>query len=296
MPPRIKDAIGWMYDEIQPGSTLLDVGCSTGYFGQYIAEHKKCVVDGIEMSDDRRQAAKVLHKVFSFDLDGEWPKELNIKYDNIFLGDIIEHLKNPAHTLLNVKKLLKPNGKVFISTPNIAHMSIRIELLGGNFEYESMGILDNTHLKYFTLTSLKRLVAETGYTLESVGYSLNDYPRSVIKKLLDRSGLKATDKFWKITESREAQTYQYKLILSKTPSNKNPVYVEIPQKPEQLRDGIISDLRNQFKALDEHAHKQAVMIDELAQQVENLRHGRSVKNLIKKILRRLHIYDKEGRR
>lgn len=273
MPPSLRDAIGWMYDYIEPNSVLLDVGCATGYFGKYIKDNKNAAVYGLEISDDKYEAKKVLDGVYSFDLDLEkWPKEIYERsYDYIFFGDILEHVKQPGIVLEKVLELLKPDGKVFISTPNVAHISTRLELINGNFEYESMGILDTTHLKYFTLHSLKQIVAKAGYTLEHVDYSTNDYPKIIQKKLLQKAGLTPTARYWKMTESKEARAFQYKLILSKATGKKSDIkYEKLPEKPEQFRDDILKRARGQVEDLRGHAAKQAEIIDHYTKENERL--------------------------
>jgi len=81
-----------------------------------------------------------------------------------------------------------------------------------------------------------------------------------------------SDKFWKITESREARTFQYKLVLSKpTASVKKTSYPRIPQKPEQFRDGVLLDLRGQVENLRNHAKEQAKIIDHYVNEVKMLK-------------------------
>jgi 2-polyprenyl-3-methyl-5-hydroxy-6-metoxy-1,4-benzoquinol methylase len=265
MPPDLKTAIGWMYDYIQPGKTFLDFGCSTGYFGNLIKVGKQCKVYGVEISSDAKEARKVLDGVYSFDLDGEWPGEVfERKYDYLFFGDVLEHLKHPDQVLVKAKRLLKPKtGKVFVSTPNIAHMSIRLELLGGNFEYEPTGILDNTHLQYFTLDSFSRLASESGYAVEAVDYTLDDYPTKLITQMLKKYGLTPTADFWKEADTIEARSSQYKFILAPVQkvAQKSAPAKPIPPKPNIVRDHYVDDLRRQKEALHEHANKQAEIIE-----------------------------------
>jgi 2-polyprenyl-3-methyl-5-hydroxy-6-metoxy-1,4-benzoquinol methylase len=273
MPHDLKAAIGWMYDYIEPGTDFLDFGCATGYFGSLIKKSKGCKVYGVEISEDVKQARKVLDGVYSFDLDGDWPKEVYERsYDYLFFGDVIEHLKDPESALKKAYDLLKPGGKVLISTPNIAHISTRLELLQGNFEYEPMGILDNTHLKYFTLRSLTEIAQNAGYTIEKVDSSVNDYPQEVVEKILARTGLKATKKFWDMLQTLESRAYQYKLILAPTAvgassrKNAKPLPIApLPDKPEKFRDAYIEDLHKQVRVLHEHSNKQGEIIDHLTQ-------------------------------
>jgi 2-polyprenyl-3-methyl-5-hydroxy-6-metoxy-1,4-benzoquinol methylase len=262
MPPSLRGAVEWMIDDIEPGSTVLDFGCSTGYFGTYLKDSMGCTVYGVEISDDIKAARKVLDGVYSFDIDAEWPKEAYERtYDYLFYGDVIEHLKDPEAALKRSQKLLKPGGKIFISTPNVAHLSIRLELLLGNFEYESMGILDNTHLKYFTQHSLTELVKRAGYNVERIDYNVNEYPREVAQKLLDKAGLKATDVFWDIAKTTEARAHQWQLVIVPRRGS-TPARVAKPTlKPEQYKANYIKDLTSQITALDNHAKEQAKIIE-----------------------------------
>lgn len=275
MPPDLKAAIGWMYDDIRPGSIFLDFGCATGYFGSLVKAGKQCKVYGVEISDDIREARKVLDGVYSFDLDGEWPAEIYERtYDYLFFGDVLEHLKDPQAALVKARKLLKKGGRILVSVPNIAHMSTRFELLQGSFEYESMGILDNTHLQYFTLQSFIGKAQAAGYSVVRVDCSVNDFPHEVAQKILDNVGLKATPKFWEQMEKIEARAYQYKFVLE--PADKPVVKTKLniaplPLKPDKFRDAYIKDLHKQVKVLHAHSNDQGKVMEELAAANERLK-------------------------
>jgi SAM-dependent methyltransferase len=263
MPPDIAGAIGWFCNKVTPGTDFLDFGCSTGYFGSFV---KKLGINvyGVEISEDRKKAAEVLDGVYSFDLDGEWPEIIRERqYDYLFFGDVLEHLKDPTLALKKAGKLLKKDGVVFVSIPNIAHSSIRLELLRGDFIYEPMGILDNTHLQYFTLDGFTRRASEAGFDTELVDFTANDIPREIAAVELKRLGLTATDKFWRSLATVEARAYQYKFVLKRTTHNKPGVtqQKELSLKPLQFRDDIISDYKKQIKLLDAHSRKQAKIID-----------------------------------
>lgn len=262
MPPDLEKAIGWMSPYIEDNKTFMDFGCSTGYFGSLIKEGKNNKVYGVEISDDKKEAQKKLDGVYSFDIDGEWPKDIyERKYDYIFFGDVIEHLKNPAEALKKCKRLLTPNGLLFVSTPNVAHISIRLELLSGNFDYEPMGILDNTHLKYFTRKSLVRTFEEAGYEIINFDFTPNDYPDSVIKKLLKKAGVETTDKFWQIVNTPEARAFQFKVVAKPTQIANNPApQLKDTSKPEAERNATYNDLIEQVKNMKSHAKEQAKII------------------------------------
>lgn len=288
-PPELQEAVGWMFEYIKPGSLFLDFGCSTGYFGRLIKEKRNCTVDGVEISVDVKEARKVLDTVYSFDLDGDWPKEIYAKnYDYVFFGDVLEHLKDPAQALQKVNKILKKDGRIFISIPNVAHLSVRLELLTGHFEYEPMGILDNTHLKYFTRQSFAEMASDGGFVIESYDYTQNEYPKEVVQKYLDKVGLRADQKFWQITKEIEATAFQYKFILKRATARTNNKLPPAPQKPEQYKSDYISDLKSQMQALRDHAQKQAEIIAHQEQEIARLEVGgrKLRRKLVSKLKRR----------
>lgn len=211
----LKESLGSIYQLIPDKSTVLDIGCSTGYFGGLLIEDKQAIVDGVEINqEDAKQAKKILRQVYTFDLETQsWPASLmKNEYDIILFGDVLEHLKDPKEVLLHVKKILKNNGALIISVPNIAHASIRMELLLGSFEYEKLGILDETHLKYFTLDSIVRLLDSAGYAVQAIDQSTIGLPRKAFVELLKKVGLKPTEKFYKYMSRPDATAFQYKLL------------------------------------------------------------------------------------
>jgi methionine biosynthesis protein MetW len=162
-------------EQVPPGSTVLDIGCATGFMGEYLIKEKDCRVIG---ADIRKDELKIAKKKFTSEVfaDIEQPKniekvlkknEMN-KFDVILATSTIEHLKNPEKFLQICKKLLKSKGRLIISTPNIAHWSIRISLLKGKFDYSEYGILDNTHLHFFTNHTFRQLFTDNGYKVEKL--------------------------------------------------------------------------------------------------------------------------------
>lgn len=244
---KLKQHLGSLYKYINQNDRVLDFGSSTGYFGKLLIDSKKCEVDGVEIDEaDFAEASKVLNLMYSFDLDTEdWPSELfENRYDVLFFGDILEHLKYPERVLMKAKPLLKKNGRILISTPNIAHISTRLELLSGEFNYESTGLLDNTHLKYYTLRTLKQLAADAEYKIIDIDYSLVDFSPTVIKKLLHRVGLTPSDEFWKLVNSPEARAYQYKLVLQPAGRGAKATAPKLPVKPIAEHDVLGEHLSN----------------------------------------------------
>ena len=85
------------------------------------------------------------------------------RFDRILLPDVLEHLRHPEHLLRDCATLLKPNGSIVVSVPNVANITVRMALLCGQFRYAERGILDRTHLRFFTRSSARRLLNSNGY-------------------------------------------------------------------------------------------------------------------------------------
>jgi 2-polyprenyl-3-methyl-5-hydroxy-6-metoxy-1,4-benzoquinol methylase len=85
---------------------------------------------------------------------------MNEKFDVIVFADVLEHFVHPEYVLSQARALLAPGGRMIISIPNVAHLSVRLHLLMGSFTYTDRGILDRTHLHFYTKKSLKKMIAE----------------------------------------------------------------------------------------------------------------------------------------
>lgn len=149
-------------NEIEKNTKVLDIGCAGGYIGDYLVNKKNCEVCGIEPDLESYKIAKekgyisILNKNIEDSLESE---ELeNKKFDYIILADVLEHLVDPENVLFEVGDFLREDGKIIISLPNIAHYSIRFPMLFGQFDMRETGILDRTHLHFYTLESAKKLL------------------------------------------------------------------------------------------------------------------------------------------
>jgi 2-polyprenyl-3-methyl-5-hydroxy-6-metoxy-1,4-benzoquinol methylase len=149
------------------GRRLLDVGAADGYLAQLLTERGFDVtcVEGnpILASEARRKCACVLLS----DLNREVP-HIDGTYDVIVYGDVLEHLQDPLTALLQLNRSLARDGVVLISVPNVAHLWIRIQLMLGKFDYAERGILDRTHLRFFTRKSFKKFVQDAGLKLDKI--------------------------------------------------------------------------------------------------------------------------------
>jgi 2-polyprenyl-3-methyl-5-hydroxy-6-metoxy-1,4-benzoquinol methylase len=155
----------------------MDVGCGEGTTAAYIKKQMNIEkADGIESNElSYRIALQKLDVVYKTDLNKEETPFNNIteKYDLLLFLDVLEHLINPYKVLEQSKNLLKDNGKVIISLPNARHYTLLFPLLFKNeWEYQEQGVLDKTHLRFFTYKSALRLIDKAGY---KVAYSTRNY-------------------------------------------------------------------------------------------------------------------------
>ncbi len=153
---------------VKNNSKVLDVGCNTGKMGEYLIRHKNCVVFGVDIFPEAIERAKsVLTAAEVMDLEkGAFPFKGDT-YDVIIFADVLEHLYDPLSVLKTFKFYLKPEGYIITSVPNIAFLVIRLKLLLGKWNYKSYGILDNTHVRFFTFKTMAGLFQKTGLRIES---------------------------------------------------------------------------------------------------------------------------------
>ena len=169
-----------MLDMIPPEvNSLLDVGGGIGNFTRlFIAERgRRGVV--LEIND---QGASNAHKQGLDVLEGDF-KAIQIveKYDCISFLDVLEHMEDPWEILHKAHTVLSENGVLLLSIPNIGHWTVVWDLLEGHFEYQPVGILCNTHLRFFTRSSLESLLVETGFQIEVWNNSISAPPQEFMK-------------------------------------------------------------------------------------------------------------------
>jgi len=156
----------YLYTLIPENKKVLDVGCNTGYLGEKLIKDKKCTVYGIDYSKNAIDVAKKkLNYAKVFDLETYTLPFPNDKFDVIIFGDVLEHVRQPEKVLLLFKKMLNKDGIIISSIPNVANINVRLSLLFGNWNYQQWGILDQTHLRFFTKKSIKKLFTENNYEI-----------------------------------------------------------------------------------------------------------------------------------
>ena len=149
--------------------SIIDLGCGTGTLGKALKEKQPCHVTGIELDREAVNTACLnLDKVIQDNLNRYDPTLIDKKYDCIILADILEHLIAPWAILKKFANVLEANGTVIASIPNIAHPWIISQLQKGLFRYELAGILDITHLRFFTKTTIGQLFYKAGLKIKVI--------------------------------------------------------------------------------------------------------------------------------
>jgi SAM-dependent methyltransferase len=138
---------------------ILDVGTAGGYLGK-VWRRSGHYVAGIEYDAATAEIAREYYDTFEVADIENYPFSDRQEFDYIVFADVLEHLRDPEAVLRRCIPALKESGKIIISVPNIANWIIRLGLLFGKFDYMDRGILDRTHLRFFTLRSLKQLMSE----------------------------------------------------------------------------------------------------------------------------------------
>jgi 2-polyprenyl-3-methyl-5-hydroxy-6-metoxy-1,4-benzoquinol methylase len=197
------------------GKKLLDVGCARGHLSS-VLQDQGWQVTGIEFDSDDAEIARasgIEVVVGSADTVLENMTEM---FDVIVFADVLEHFVDPDAVLELATQRLAPGGQILISIPNVAHLTVRIPLLLGSFTYADRGIMDRTHLHFYTRKTLRHMITQAG--LKVVHLSSTPAPLEevlpvlrrvkILRLLLEINALSA--KFWK-----SLLAYQYIVVTQK---------------------------------------------------------------------------------
>lgn len=211
-----ENTITWIANRVEKGSYVLEFGSANGRLTRYLSVDKGCCVDIVEIDEESgREAAQYADKAFLGEKHGDIEKyewiEIGKKYDYVIFADVLEHLVHAQDVLDRCKTVLKENGKVLVSVPNVSHNSVIIDLMNDKFHYNPTGIMDNTHVRFFTRQSFADMAQQIGLTIveEKAKYirvgeteiqnSYTDVSKEVFKELIARP---------------QGNIYQYMFVLA----------------------------------------------------------------------------------
>jgi 2-polyprenyl-3-methyl-5-hydroxy-6-metoxy-1,4-benzoquinol methylase len=187
---------------------VLEIGCAAGHVTSALVGQGNTVV-GVDIDPAAAEKAAahaervVVGDVESMDLDAELSGD---RFDVAVLGDVLEHLRAPVSVLRSVRRLLGPKGFVVISLPNVAHVDLRLMLLSGRWEYRDIGLMDHSHLRFFTRASARELVTAAGFSATHIDRVV--VPAFATELGVDRSAAPA-DLVAEILQDPDAETYQF---------------------------------------------------------------------------------------
>ncbi|HEY2944035.1 MAG TPA: class I SAM-dependent methyltransferase [Vicinamibacteria bacterium] len=150
------------------GKLVLELGCATGYVSRILTE-RGCRVVGVEGHPEAAaDARRICDEVIVADLDALDCRAAlgDRRFDVILCGDVLEHLKDPRRLLAELRPFLRSDGRVVASLPNVAHASVIAELLSGRFAYRPWGLLDDSHLRFFTRDSIYECFEGAGFVID----------------------------------------------------------------------------------------------------------------------------------
>lgn len=162
------NSLSLIINQIKRGSVVLEFGPANGRMTKYLKEALDCKVYLVELDGEAgRQAARYGEDIVIDDIEtySWYDRYENIRFDYITFADVLEHLRNPEEVMIKAKSLLKQDGSVLFSVPNLAHNSVLISLMNHEFEYTKVGLLDNTHIHFFTKNSIENMMNRTGFTV-----------------------------------------------------------------------------------------------------------------------------------
>lgn len=155
-----------MFSRITPGSRVLEIGCESGRLANLLTLKKKCMVYCVEKDPVMAViAGNKCVEIHNIDVENtDLPFETGF-FDYIILGNVLEHMREPAEVLSRLKKFLSDKGFLIYSVPNIVNWHSRMTIFFGKFEYAESGVFEKSHLRFYDLNSAKKLASDAGYIL-----------------------------------------------------------------------------------------------------------------------------------
>lgn len=186
--------------ELPPGLRLLDLGAAGGHLGRALRDHCSYLA-GVEPDAGLPASARAGYDSWQ-EVDAMQAGGWDRPFDAVVCADVLEHLARPEDLLARIHEWLRPGGRLFVSLPNIANVSIRVGLMLGHFRYTERGILDRTHLSFYTLASARHLLESSGFAVRSAEPTAMPYELAIPRlgeppwNVATRSFAQASARLW----------------------------------------------------------------------------------------------------
>jgi methionine biosynthesis protein MetW len=176
-PADVNSAWSRIVARVPPGSRVLEIGCAEGYMSAYLRQAKGCAVTGVDLSAEAAAAAAAYcERVVVGDVEAGALDQVGGPFDVVICADVLEHLRHPGRVLRELRARLADGGLALVSLPNVAHWDVRRPLLAGRFDYASSGLLDDTHLRFFTRETARALIEQSGFRVRETDF-VHRWPR-----------------------------------------------------------------------------------------------------------------------
>lgn len=260
-------------DLVPDGARVLEFGCATGYMSEVLKTRKGATVTGIEIEPEAGELAKehcdrvIIGDAEELDYDELLGKE---RFDAILFVDVLEHLKQPGDLLARMRPFLSRQGSVLASIPNVAHGSVRLALLSGEFRYRKNGLLDDTHLRFFTREGVQELFEGSGFVISHWLTHRVDIDRTEVR--FPEPPVSEPLREW-LSKDPETSVYQFvvRAVASTAANQLAALRSELAEASEQLLE-LESSRRGAQNAIElqETATRQAQLIEGLRHRVQAL--------------------------
>ena len=169
-PLRPNDAHGISLQLVGQGKTVLELGAASGHVTKALKSLNNVVTAVERDARFSENLSEIADEVIITDLDWLDLRERlsGKKFEVVLAGDVLEHCSKPELVLLQIHDLLTPDGYVVISLPNVAHGDVRLSLLTGTFDYSDTGLLDRTHLRFFTRSSIHTFLHQSHFQVDAI--------------------------------------------------------------------------------------------------------------------------------
>ena len=166
-----RTSTGIILNKIPRGSVVLEFGCATGRMTRYMKEELDCRVYIVEFDQRAYEKAKQYAQDGICDdiMNYRWMESFGqVRFDVIIFADVLEHLTKPDQVLMQAAKLLKDDGSIHISVPNITHNDIVLKAYDEHFDYTKTGLLDEDHVHFWGMENLKDFARQCGLSIRSI--------------------------------------------------------------------------------------------------------------------------------
>jgi SAM-dependent methyltransferase len=261
--------------------SVLELGCWNGHVsGALVAAGNRVV--GVDIDADELASNPHIERGHVVDLDVQRLSEIeHERFDVVMLGDVLEHLRRPDEVLRDLTGLLNDGGRFVISVPNVSHVDVRLHLLSGRWDYQDVGLLDRTHLRWFTRAGLRSLLDDAGLTATRV--ETVRHPMGASQLPLDDAY--PADALRYVDADPDSSVYQF--VVEAVPGDGADALGTVERQPidfaveQRVRDEQLAALHETNDAL-RHAN------ESLSNEIDALKRSRAVRlsSSLRRLLRR----------